>query len=328
MEGCMNYVKSGAGRKGRSRLQRITCGILLVFAILSTGIARSSLAQYLYLDANNDGKASIEDRVQNAGQNSVDVWIQTNTDARGMDVRAPLGETEQITINGYEFTLKAEGGHVEFGDYTNLQGSMSLPLTAGKSDTEMHVGFVGPEILPPGKYRLGRFSYRVLDGSPRLTFTSTSSLDARFLTAFGSKRMGLDGDNTLKLGKLGDAKAVGDWTDAAGLEAASPLPPLAARTSATEKSEPFSASVRSDGHGHGLSLRVASTVSGKLGVRIFDVRGRLARTLVEAEAAPAGIREFSLASPSASGEALPSGIYFYRVTSSEGTLTGRFVLLR
>jgi hypothetical protein len=49
---------------------------------------------------------------------------------------------------------------------------------------------------------------------------------------------------------------------------------------------------------------------------------------VEAEAAPAGIREFSLASPSASGEALPSGIYFYRVTSSEGTLTGRFVLLR
>jgi hypothetical protein len=104
--------------------------------------------------------------------------------------------------------------------------------------------------------------------------------------------------------------------------------------------EPFRASVRLKVVGATDGLRayvapspafgnatvyVTSAKFGALAVRLFDVRGRLVRTLLDERFAAPGLHTVEV-DPSR-GSKLPAGLYFYQVTGAGGTRTGRVTIL-
>jgi len=67
---------------------------------------------------------------------------------------------------------------------------------------------------------------------------------------------------------------------------------------------------------------------GRVRVRMFDLHGRLVRTLMETPLLPAGEHEVRIDGWGERGEVLPSGVYFYQVDSPGGTVTGHFAILK
>jgi hypothetical protein len=66
---------------------------------------------------------------------------------------------------------------------------------------------------------------------------------------------------------------------------------------------------------------------GKVTLRIYDVTGRLVRTLVDGYE-PAGSRAVTWNGRNDLGRSLASGIYFYRMTAREFSNTKKMILLR
>jgi hypothetical protein len=75
-------------------------------------------------------------------------------------------------------------------------------------------------------------------------------------------------------------------------------------------------------------LSFSTAKPGRVRVTMFDLQGRLVRTLMEARLAPAGRHEVRIDGRGLRGEVLPSGVYFYQVYSPDGTVSGRFAILK
>ena len=71
-----------------------------------------------------------------------------------------------------------------------------------------------------------------------------------------------------------------------------------------------------------------TTQAGHVRVRLFDLNGRLVRTVVDAASMPAGRHELFLDGRNNRGGALSSGVYFYRLESVDGSSTGRLTINR
>ncbi len=67
---------------------------------------------------------------------------------------------------------------------------------------------------------------------------------------------------------------------------------------------------------------------GALRVRLFDVHGRLVRTLLDDPAAGAGSHGITIDGRDGAGAALSAGIYFYRIETPGARETGRLVIAR
>ena len=63
---------------------------------------------------------------------------------------------------------------------------------------------------------------------------------------------------------------------------------------------------------------------GPASVAIFDIHGRSIRTLLDVPRLPAGSHEYRFDGKGDRGETLPSGVYFYRVMTTEGHFDGQF----
>ena len=61
---------------------------------------------------------------------------------------------------------------------------------------------------------------------------------------------------------------------------------------------------------------------------LFNIQGRLIRRLLDTPHLPAGAHEYLFDGKGDGGEQLPSGVYFYRVESTEGLFDGRIVILK
>jgi hypothetical protein len=301
--------------------------VLLIMGVWAvTGAAPQTFAQRMFLDANGDGANTPEDRLRSGGATSIDIWVETDRNRDGSPARIQGLQSRALTINSYEFVLRTEGGPVEWGDYTNLQPGMDLPLGPLKNATDYYVGYWGTMPLPPGRYKLGTLVATVKSGSPRLVFASSSPLWGSARTSFGSSRGGKDGDNTLKFtedpGRIGNPvqEEPGDWAGSDGLAASGGVS-LAATIPATPSTEKFSVVIRPASNRRGNVLfRIRTTTEGALVVRLFDVQGRLVRVLSN-DRVSAGIRELE------AGDGLASGIYLYRVESVENVRTGRVAII-
>jgi hypothetical protein len=75
-----------------------------------------------------------------------------------------------------------------------------------------------------------------------------------------------------------------------------------------------------------LSFR--TTEPGPVSVRLFDLNGRLVRTLLESRTLAEGDHAVKIDGRGQGGESLPSGVYFYRVESSGGVVRGQFSILK
>jgi hypothetical protein len=76
------------------------------------------------------------------------------------------------------------------------------------------------------------------------------------------------------------------------------------------------------------ALTFRTTSQGPITVKVFDLQGRLMRTLMRAEALPAGLHTVRIGGRGENGEILASGVYFFRVEAAEAVLTGRFTILK
>jgi hypothetical protein len=91
---------------------------------------------------------------------------------------------------------------------------------------------------------------------------------------------------------------------------------------------PLSASVSPNPLNPAGVLSYTTARAGRVVVEMFDLRGRLVRTLVDEAALAAGTHETRIDGRGARGESLASGVYFYRITAPEGTVTGRIAIVQ
>ncbi len=75
-------------------------------------------------------------------------------------------------------------------------------------------------------------------------------------------------------------------------------------------------------------LTFVTSRAGWARISLFDLQGRLARRLVDAGALGAGFHQIRVDGLREDGSRLPSGVYFYRVETSEGTALGRVVIAK
>lgn len=80
--------------------------------------------------------------------------------------------------------------------------------------------------------------------------------------------------------------------------------------------------------GHTTALSYELPTAGVVGVRVFDVSGKLVRTLVDSERQEAGPRALVWNGRADDGRAVASGVYFFRVDIGGESLERRAVLLR
>jgi flagellar hook capping protein FlgD len=74
-------------------------------------------------------------------------------------------------------------------------------------------------------------------------------------------------------------------------------------------------------------LRVTTSHPGTLRVRVFDLQGRWVRTLADGPAEP-GTHDIEVDGLDQAGHPLGSGVYFFVAETSDGTLRGRFAVLK
>ncbi|MCK4680296.1 T9SS type A sorting domain-containing protein, partial [bacterium] len=80
--------------------------------------------------------------------------------------------------------------------------------------------------------------------------------------------------------------------------------------------------------GHRTALSYELPSAGMVGVRVFDVSGKLVRTLVDSEYQTAGPRTLVWNGRDDGGRPVASGVYFFKVDIGGESLKRRAVLLR
>jgi PKD repeat protein len=78
----------------------------------------------------------------------------------------------------------------------------------------------------------------------------------------------------------------------------------------------------------GGTLSFTTREPGPAHVAIFDLQGRLVRTLLDKDSAPAGYHEVRIEGRDGAGARLASGVYFYRIETRDDVTTGRFAVLK
>ena len=311
-------------------LMRMFSLILAAIWVLSVAVP-AGFAQFLFLDANGDGRNDQADRIAATGTASIDVWLQTDRNGDGSLAQCRGRATLPFGINSYEFILRCSGGTVEWGEYTNFLPAMFLHIGPLENATDYYQNFASLGYLPPGKYKLGRLTLKATSGNPRIAFASSSSVWRGAGTSFGSQCDGKDGDHTLRFTedptKLGSpiVEQPGDWADARGLQ--SPHDAVESAQALATATPSFAVSISPNPANPNATIEVRTTKAGPLRVQLFSISGRLVRTLINARAADAGL--YSVRIPGRfDKEALPSGVYVYRVEAIERTVTGKLVLLK
>ena len=75
-------------------------------------------------------------------------------------------------------------------------------------------------------------------------------------------------------------------------------------------------------------LKLTTRIRGTVTVRLFDLSGRLVRTVARGQTFEAGDHEFALDGRDDRGAVLATGVYFYKVESSDGMTSGRFAVAK
>jgi len=322
-------VAHNATKGENVKLQLITLIISVLIGVSHPGRAP---AQHMFLDTDGDGVRTDRD-VLSTRAASVDVWLQTDQDRSGAKTSVRDGNGRLPSVNSYEFILRASDGEVEWGEFTNSQPTMTVPFGPRHSKTHYYHGYGGLQSLPPGTYKLGRLGIRVVSGQPRLEFATRTSLWGVARTAFGSSVSGVSGDHTLKLGerssggRLGATGNAGDWADASGVTTRPPASNASEAIATNGSQLRFSARVSPNPWSGPGQIEVQTSRVGRIRLQIFDLGGRLVRTVIDEPAASPGTHAYTVDPKLGGRAAMAAGVYFYRLEASEGVKRGRIVIL-
>jgi len=297
-----------------------TIQVLFFAGVLASIVPRAGFSQYIFLDTNADGVSTTADRLSKDDVSAIDIWIDTSRNRDGSAARYSLEPTKALSMFSYGVILRAVGGTMKWGAYTNLISSMDFEFGTDRSPEYFYTGWLGDTPLPPGKYKLGTLAASATSGSPRVVIASTAPFFPPVYTFIGSLCGGMDGDNTLKFTE--DATAVGrasqetprDWSGSDGLAV-----PLDAEDGSLVSPNPLNPQG---------SLSFSTTVSGPANVLVYDIQGRLVRTLLKEKVLRPGKHSVVIDGASREGTRLASGVYFFRIESTAGVKVGRFVILK
>ena len=280
------------------------CFLGLALAMLA--LAPPASAQYMFLDANGDGVFTNADKLHPVGATTIDVWLDTAHNRNGSATSCTSDPTFTLEMFSYVVNLKATNGTVAYSSFTNrMPGFFDLGGFLGGGDTEFSTGghaVFFPARLPPGKYLLCTLAVTVATGSPAVEIVPY--LTSGEITGFGSGCPGSDLANTMILGT--------DWFDVDGVArpgnkkgaiAPNPINPSGKLSFATDR-------------------------EGAARIRVFDIHGRIIRTLLDTPSLNVGSHVVTFDGNDDRGGRLSSGIYYYRVESTAGTFEGRIVVLK
>ncbi len=76
------------------------------------------------------------------------------------------------------------------------------------------------------------------------------------------------------------------------------------------------------------TLQFATTAPGDVTIRLFDLTGRLVRTLLPRQRLEAGEHTVTIDGRDSRGSTLATGVYFYRIEMPGGMSQGRFVVAK
>ncbi len=91
---------------------------------------------------------------------------------------------------------------------------------------------------------------------------------------------------------------------------------------------PLAASVSPNPLNPSATLAFLTTRAGFARVRLYDLSGRIVRSLMEEPALAPGLHALTIDGRAGDGRPLASGIYYFRIESAEGVEQGRFTLLK
>jgi len=170
--------------------------LLVPLVLLLTARAQ---AQYIYLDMNGDGMNTVADVLNGVSvPTACDVWLITDQNPDGTTATCNSG-CQGLTINSYEFILRASGGSVAWGSLTGVAPFGGTQFTNSNA-TDFYARWLGTTINPAGAYRLATLQVTAISGSPTLAFVTSTPLAGHYQTAFGTLCHGLDDDHTYKMG--------------------------------------------------------------------------------------------------------------------------------
>ena len=76
------------------------------------------------------------------------------------------------------------------------------------------------------------------------------------------------------------------------------------------------------------TLSFVTMSSGATSIQLFDIRGRMVRTLLPSQYMEAGLHEVMIDGRNDQGNKLASGVYYYRVQSADGVMKGNVAILK
>jgi len=76
------------------------------------------------------------------------------------------------------------------------------------------------------------------------------------------------------------------------------------------------------------TLRFVTGTSGHVRISLFDLSGRLVRTIQESVWTGVGLHRVRIDGRDDAGRSLGSGVYFYRIETPDGSVGGRLMILR
>lgn len=306
----------------------------VVLALCSVCVSASRThGQHLFLDVDGDRKSTSADQLAAGGLRAVDVWLATDEDLDGSASTIRTESGRAPGVYSYELLLRAIGGSVAWREYMNRMEAMPTQLGSLSSESEMYVAYGGPVLLPAGKYLLGTVKVEVLSGTPRIEIVDASPAWPLAQTAFGSDAPGTEVDNTLRFKAGGRQNSTlsrrhpGDWFEAIGLSEQAGEARGAAPITTGSGTAKFGARLVPVVGPLPMELRVTTTRRGRIRVAVFDVAGRLAIPVRVTPDADAGVHTYSLEGQSGARK-LASGVYLYRIEADEGSLSGKFAVVR
>ena len=272
----------------------------------------------MWLDSNGDGVNDQNDRLNGVGEpTTVDVYLDTAHNKDGSLASCDTGDGP-LSFGMYFFNVALGNGTAAFSGFQNLQPTLTVNFGADSSSTEYAHGWGAPPNNAPGTYHLAWFTVTLLSNvapGATLNIVADNHLSAAVnskATEFMTSCSGLDFDNTYKLGPntIGST----DWTDTAGLVGPDLATAVlveavpAGKLAITAAPNPLNPST---------DLKFATSQSGRVGVRIFDLTGQIVKVLAD-ESMPAGRHTLRWDGSDAAGRRVSSGVYFVRLSAPEG----------
>ena len=90
----------------------------------------------------------------------------------------------------------------------------------------------------------------------------------------------------------------------------------------------FDASVSPNPLNPQATLTFSMERPGSVRVALYDLSGRLVRTVIQESFAAAGYHDVTIDGRGDSGEKLSSGVYFYNIRTADGSVSGRLTILK